>query len=604
MNFIDRIRAFMAPLREQKVSGIAPLFARFNAARPQWSARNFEKFSEEGYQKCGVVFRCINEIAKGVAAVPLCIYDGYGDDEREIEDRNHPLHKLLARPNPFRGGAAWFADVVSYYLLHGNAYIEGVSPNQDGAAPLELYCHRPDRIKIIPDSVLATSPRFYRYDYSGGYKLWEVNPLDGTGPILHWKTFNPRDDWYGQSMLEAASYSIDQHNEAGAWNQALLQNGAAPSGGFKYAPEGAIGATLTREQRDQLQKDIEERISGPRNAGRPLILDGGIDWVAMGLTPRDMDWLNGKKSSAQDICAVFGVPTQIVGIEGSQTFANFEEARLALYQECILPLLDGLLDELNHWLAPLYGDSIHIRIDHDGIDALAPIREAVWARITASTWLTTNEKRQATGYEPLDDASADSVLVPATLLPLGQPAGTDSATPDALNSSADGQENRLEDGAPAPAAGAGGVRGGGVPGGDGAPAPEGSGGNAAPLDSVQAAGLSGQQIQQITAILEAVTGGQMAPEAAVLVLQLAFPSMKPEAIQQMVDAANGFEPEEEEEPVPPTGMLAATTPGKPKQPAPPQPVPPEKQLAMDLRREGFSRETAAEMARLAYGEDA
>jgi phage portal protein BeeE len=95
----------------------------------------------------------------------------------------------------------------------------------------------------------------------------------------------------------------------------------------------------------------------------------------------------------------------LLGIPGDNTYANQKEARLALWEQTILPLLDLVLDGLNHWLLPRFGTDLRLRVDEDGISALHPRREMLWARINAATFLSEDEKRQAVGYDRRRDVN-------------------------------------------------------------------------------------------------------------------------------------------------------------------------------------------------------
>ena len=119
----------------------------------------------------------------------------------------------------------------------------------------------------------------------------------------------------------------------------------------------------------------------------------------MSLSPKDMDWLNGKDVSSREIALAFGVPGQLVGIPGQQTYANNREARLALYEDTILPLVLRTIAHINNWLVPHFGTDLELRADIDEIPALVLRRERVWDRVQGSDFLTTNEKRAAVGYD-------------------------------------------------------------------------------------------------------------------------------------------------------------------------------------------------------------
>lgn len=378
--------------RELKQSAAAPLLVQFGLHQPRFTPREFVKLAEEGYQKNVIAYRCIKLISQSAAAVPFLLYKG----KRRLE--NHPLLDLLQRPNPSQGGAALFEAVFAFALIAGNSYLEAVGPAS--GAPRELWTLRPDRMRVIPGA--HGVPEAYRYTFEGRWVDFRVDALTGRAPVLHIKNFHPLDDWYGLSPLEAAATSVDQHNDAARWNVSLLQTGGRPSGALIYTPGHADAPdTLTAEQRQSIRSELERYYSGHENAGRPLILEGGLDWKEMSLSPRDMDWLAGKDVSAREIALAFHVPAQLVGIADAQTFANFEQARLALFDDAVLPLLDHVKDELNNWLAPQFGDGLRIGYDIDKIEALALRRQQVWDKVSAATFLTANEKRAALGYAPM-----------------------------------------------------------------------------------------------------------------------------------------------------------------------------------------------------------
>lgn len=412
-------QAFAGDALSHKFSEAAPLiYLMFQGqTRGVWTKRNYAQYSDDAYKRCVVAYKCINIISRGAAKVPWRVKKGAGQDGKGGTDldASHPLVKLLARPNPLQS-EGWFREAVTaYLLLSGNTYIEGVGPFKEGSAPLELWPLRPDRMKVVPG---PRGPAGYTYEVNGQIKEWPFDPLDGAGPILHMKFFNPLDDWYGMSPVEAAAYSVDAHNMAGEWNQGLLQNGCRPSGALVYKPGESSPPNLSDKQKEALKEQLNSASAGTRNAGRPLILDGGLEWQAMSLTPAEMDWINGKNNSAREICMAFDVPPMMLGIPGDNTYANYKEARQALYQDTIIPVNDSILDGLNAWLSPLFGEDIKIVQDIENLPALSEVRKDRWTMVQAATWMTTNEKRAAVGMDELPGEEANEVLIPSTLVPL------------------------------------------------------------------------------------------------------------------------------------------------------------------------------------------
>lgn len=420
---------------ESKFSATSPLIMLMHQGQTRgvWTKRNYAQYSDDAYKRCVVAYKCINLISRGAAKIPWKVKrganpDGTGGTEM---DRNHPLVKLLRRPNPLQS-EAWFREsIAAYLLLSGNTYIEGVGPFKEGSPPQELWSLRPDRMRVIPG---PRGPAGYIYEVNGQYKEWPLDPVDGKGPVLHMKFFHPLDDWYGMSPVEAAAYSVDGHNMAGEWNQGLLQNGCRPSGALVYKPGESSPPNLSEKQKESLKEQLNSASAGTRNAGRPLILDGGLEWQALSLTPSEMDWINGKNNSAREICMAFDVPPMILGIPGDNTYSNQKEARQGLYQDMIIPFNDSLLDGLNSWLSPLFGDDVMIVQDIENLPALAEARAARWTTVQAATWMTTNEKRAAVGMDELDTPEADEVLIPSSMVPLGgilaAPMGEGAIGPD------------------------------------------------------------------------------------------------------------------------------------------------------------------------------
>lgn len=391
--------------RRGKASAARSLFAIEGPGRAVWLPRRYDTFADEGYAKNVIVFSAINTVANAAASLPWKLFRKSG--AKRVAVAEHPLLTLLSRPNPWSAGPALWSALYGFRMIAGNAYLEAVSGDGDGGGgpPVELYALRPDRMSVIAGS--AGSPSAYRFTVGGRSRDFPVDAVDGRSAILHFKTFHPLDDWYGLSPLEAAAFAIDQHNQAGAWNQALLQNGARPSGALMVrSDDDSASGNLDDDQFERLKAQIDGLYSGPRNAGRPLLLEGGLSWQEMSLSPKDMDFIEAKHTSSRDIALAFGVPPQLLGIPGDNTYANMREARLALWEQTVLPLAADLKAELNNWLTPRFGEGLELDHDLDDIPALSLQRERQWEKLVKTDFLTLNEKRQAAGYGALEGGDA------------------------------------------------------------------------------------------------------------------------------------------------------------------------------------------------------
>jgi HK97 family phage portal protein len=408
---LENIKSAFTRTPEKKDTG--GMVGYFGVGTSKTNNYTYADLAEEGYMKNSIVYRCVNEIAKGASAVPFVVKAG-----DQVLD-SHPIITLLSRPNPLQSHSEFFNSIFGFLLLSGNAYILKVG--SDVGAPKELHLLRPDRMVIKGGS----NPIPDRYEYVLGGRVqasYEVDERTGFSEVKHVKLFNPLDDFYGLSPMSAAAIEVDQHNMAGKHNINLLSNGARPSGAviFKPQDDAGISVNLSESQRQQLLSDLNNRFSGTGNAGRPLLLEGDFDWREMGLSPKDMDFLNLKHMAATDIALCFGVPSQLVGVPDAQTYANVAEARLALYEETIIPHLRKIESDLNEWLVPMFGDNLEFTFDIDKIPALAERTKRIYENITSAVRegiMTRNEAREAIGLSPID--GADELYISATLFPLG-----------------------------------------------------------------------------------------------------------------------------------------------------------------------------------------
>ena len=263
--------------------------------------------------------------------------------------------------------------------------------------------------------------------------------------------WNPLDDYYGCSPLAAAAVEVDQHNLASQHNINLLNNGARPSGAviFKPKDDGGFAINLSESQRQQLLTDLNNRFTGAGNAGRPMLLEGDFDWKEMGLSPKDMDFINLKNMSATDIALCFGVPSQLVGVPDAQTYANVAEARLALYEETIIPHLKLVESDLNEWLVPMFDERLYLEFSTEEIPALAERKRKTYENITQAVnagIMTRNEAREQIGLSPVD--GGDEIYINASLFPLGSESPPEPDKPDNevdLNEYEDVEEEEIDE---------------------------------------------------------------------------------------------------------------------------------------------------------------
>jgi HK97 family phage portal protein len=365
-----------------------PLALIAGEGEARWTGRNYAALSREGFMKNPVAHRCVRLVSEAAASIGFLAYQGPAERE------DHPALSLLSRPNGAMTGADFLEALYGQLLLSGNGFVEAIAvgagsgAGAGAGARAELHLLRPDRVSVVSGADGWPAG----YNYRAGTAVRRI-ALDG---LLHLKLFHPLDDHLGFAPLAAAQVALDLHNAAGRWNKALLDNSARPSGALVYQPKE--GGNLTADQYQRLKVELDEGYSGPMRAGRPLLLEGGLDWKSMGLSPKDMDFVEAKNGAARDIALAFGVPPMLLGIPGDNTYANYQEANRAFYRLTVLPLVTRTGAALSGFLGALTGEGLRLVPDLDTVAGLSAERDALWARVGAAGFLTDEEKREAVGY--------------------------------------------------------------------------------------------------------------------------------------------------------------------------------------------------------------
>ncbi|WP_430428062.1 phage portal protein [Parasphingorhabdus sp.] len=327
------------------------------------------------YVENAIAQRAVRIVAEGVGGAPLAA----SSDEVE------------GLANAVSAGQPLLETIAAHLLLHGNAYVQVICGGDD--RPSELFALRPDRITIEPDA--RGWPMAYAYRAGEHQTRFAAQDKMGRPAIIHIKAFHPTDDHYGLGCLGAAARPVAVHNAASQWNKAILDNAARPSGALVYDP-GPDGSALSADQFDRLKAEMEASFAGSGNAGRPMLLEGGLKWQSMSMTPADMDFVALKEAAAREIALAFGVPPMLLGLPGDNSYANYREANRALWRLTILPLAGKILAGLSGALVSWWPDGT-LAVDRDQIPALSEDRERLWKQVCEADFLSPDEKRVMLG---------------------------------------------------------------------------------------------------------------------------------------------------------------------------------------------------------------
>ena len=436
-SIFDRFRNLLTKNAQQTAQEYNKAIYNWLGESIVWNPENDTTYINEGYRKNSTVYSLVNIIAKAASSIPFQVYEKVNDNDYKrykamnngtldssvmhkanylkkkalVELHDTDLHKLLERPNPAQSYASWITELIAFGKLTGNRYIYGIAPETGNGAGKykELYVMPSQLIEIISGGIMQPVKE-YAIEYNGQYKI----PAD---QICHIKDFNPYFDGsgshlYGQSPLRAGLRSMTTNNEAVQTGVKYLQNQTAR--GVLMSDEGDLNEVQAQQLKDKFRKNFQ----GANNAGDIIITPKKLSWVNFGLNASDLSLIEQYNASIKDLCNIYNVPVTLLNNTESSTFNNVKEAKKALYQNCVIPELNKIQDELNRWLAPKYGEKLCIEFDYSVIPELQEETEKVVNQMAQAWWLTPNEKRAAMSFGTDEENEIlNEYYIPANLIP-------------------------------------------------------------------------------------------------------------------------------------------------------------------------------------------
>ena len=398
-----------------------------------------EDYIDKGYKFNPTIYSLIQLISKSAITVPYKIFEkvdptnikeyksltanGLNEDsvfkakmmrKHIFEEVEHSaLGKLLERPNPAQSFSVFLQELISFGKLTGNRYVYGISPEngENKGIYSQLYNLPAHLIEIKSDGMFKPVSKYTM--------VYNKNKYDLTADaVLHIADFNPDSQGngtqlYGQSPIEAGIRVLTTANESVETNLKFLHNQSARG---MLTPEDD---QLTPTQAQQLKDALRRNYQGSKSANDIMITGKKFSWVNFGLSTSDLQLLESYNASIKDLCNLYGVPVQLLNNTDSTTYDNYRIARKVLFTNAVIPELNKIRDEFNRWLVPLFGENLYFDFDYSAIPELMPEQQQLIDNLSKSYWLTSNEKREASGYGiDEDNPIMDDYLVPAGMMPI------------------------------------------------------------------------------------------------------------------------------------------------------------------------------------------
>jgi len=367
--------------------------------------QNYQKYMQQ-YADAAWVYSCVYRIATQAASVPLKLYKKKKKDGQITMDEitDHPLLTLLETVNPFMSGCDLKEATLTYEELSGNAY--WLLDMFIGGKPTEIYPLNPHKVKIVPSAKEYVAG--YKYSIGGGQAIDIEKEA-----ILHFKYFNPADEYYGLSPLSAGRLAVDTQTSSDTYNRNFFINSAEPRGALVAAGE------LTEPQRNRIIAGWQAMHRGVANAHKTALFEGEVKWEPIGINQKDMEFISTKKMTREDIMAVFGVPPSLVGVFEYANYANTREQQKIFWLNTMMPKLTKVEAVINSFLVQPYDPNLVCKFDYSGIEALQEdqkIKAEVDAILTGSGIKLINEVREERKWPPVP--WGDVWNAPMNLMPI------------------------------------------------------------------------------------------------------------------------------------------------------------------------------------------
>jgi len=372
------------------------------------------------YNKSTAVSIPINYIAEAFASINPVLKDG----NEIITD--HPVLDLLQTPSSFYTQDLFFENLAKNYLITGEAEI--IAVGNINRPPIELQPINPKNVTINEGpGGLAISMIVSGETLVGAYNLEKRGRQSryirgNLSEIKQIRNYSTRDNSLirGQSALVSASAEVMQQINGNNHNVKLLEQGGRVSLVFNY------DADFNIDDFEETKNRVREQFGGHANAGQIGVTSGGnLTIQELGKSNKDMDYLNLQVMAQKSIALQYKFPLPLLSTEAS-TFNNYKEAKAALYDDSVLPLADRIFGGLSDFLLPRYGldpSKIRLTYDMDQITALSARRNEELKLRKDLGIESVNELRGLIGKEPVD--GGDSILAPATMVPIGTDIFTD-----------------------------------------------------------------------------------------------------------------------------------------------------------------------------------
>lgn len=336
-NWIDNIAGKMG---YTKTAVKYPQWLLDMAEAERWNVPPPELFKNQAelYQRLSWINAAVGWVSSYSSTIPLNVLRKKGEKTQDVD--NHEFELLLHHPNPLNSRYEFLRSTYAFILLTGNAYWYLNKPNEK-AKPIELWVIPPSRITPIPDG--RQYIKGYEYDPGGGQTL-TLEPWQ----IVHFHDFHPNNEFVGLSKVEPVAMVAATDLNQQKWTGELYgkNNGRLP-GIIAFADK------INQPDWEQIQKNVKDSASSRNYMMLQAVGKGGVEILTAAATIKDMEMLNNRAFTKEEIFSVFA-PGLASVLAINATEANARTGKATLIEFCVYPMQVAVAEKITNQIMPLY----------------------------------------------------------------------------------------------------------------------------------------------------------------------------------------------------------------------------------------------------------
>lgn len=322
-----------------------------------WRDWNVSNAVTNGYKASGWVYRSINMIAKNASCVPWHVVNS-----NTGEPVSHQLNDVLSNPNPEFSRQDFFELLISWQQLSGESYIKTIAVEN---RIVEMWPISPSRITPIASTIAGELISGYEIETENGSRVRssEFNKDN----IISCRFIDPAEPMRGIGPLQAAAKAVDIDVDQMNFNKSAMQNRGVLEGIFAFKERIDNDVYQVTKQRI---KEMFGRKKGGGNERDIGVIGSNAVYQRLSLTPAELDFLESRKFSREEIFIIFGIPLPLAGVSDSTTYNNITTARVIFWESTLVPILEDLKNSLNHYFKQYLPEGLEIDFDLSQIAVL------------------------------------------------------------------------------------------------------------------------------------------------------------------------------------------------------------------------------------------